>query len=331
MMNKKLLIIILILLEILSLFLMTSTSLALSDNVIDTSQAVYSMYDSFNSDMLVRVYNLSNGSLSQKYAYNQIVNYFKNPDYSYFVTYNIWDGSSYYNSFSFNQQTLYLNFYLKTGLTSSIVTTDNWSLIDTQMRELSSSNKIITFEFISDEVDDYEQSANSTFYLPRILVGYYPQSTVDFVSSINNNDTSLLQQIVANSERTATATEKMQEFLEDKTVSQESYNQNTTNVPDSSSTDLNSSFNIVKGLFSQNERVIQIPVPHSNKTIDINPNFIRLALQNNGGSGLIVLIELVYNVLLARFIVKDVNKYITKLKDGSIATDTETNIKSDML
>lgn len=330
-MNKKILIIILILLEIFSLFLLGSTSYASSENVIDTTQSVYSMYDSFNSDMLVRVYNLSNGSLSQKYTYNQIVNYFKNPDYSYFVTYNNWNGSSFYNSFSSNQTTLYLNFYKKSGLTNNLASIDNWALIDTQMRELSSSSKIISFEFVSDEVDDLEQSANSTFYLPRILIGYYPQTTVDFVSAINNNDTSLLQQIVANSERTATATEKIQEFIEDRTVDPSSYNQTIPTVPDSGSSDLDSSFNLFKGLFTQNERVIQIPVPHSNKTIDINPNFIRQALSEHGGSGLIVLIELVYNVLLARFIVKDVNKYITKLKDGSIATDTESNIKSDML
>lgn len=313
------------------IFCFPCVSFGLSDDVVDTSQAVYSIYDSFNADMLVRVYNLSNGTISQKYAYNRIVGFFKNPDYSYFVTYKTWSGDDYYNSFAYNQTTLYLNFYKKSGLTVQSAPIDNWSLINTGVRILSSSSSIISFEFVSDEVEETTYSNNS-FYLPNILVNYYPQTTVDFVSAINNNDTYLLQQIVTNSSRTATATEKIQEILEDKTVSDSSYNQSSVTVPDSSSTDLSGAFSTLKNVFVGGSDVdIVLPVPFVNKSITIDSSFVRDALVDNGGSVIVTLVELAYYFVLSVFIVKDVNRYLTKLKNGSIADSNENNIKAEIL
>lgn len=326
---------IIIILLLFLFFCFPSFSFALSDDVVDTRQAVYSVYDSFNADMLVRLYNLSNGSLSQKFAYNRILGFFKNPDYSYFVTYKTWSGYDYYNAFAYNQTILYLNFYKKNGLTLQMGTVDNWSLINTGMREITSNSSIVSFEFLSDEVTETSINSNQTFYLPNILVNYYPQTTIDFVQAYNNNDTSLLQQIVANSERTATATEKIQEFFEDDTQptasdvnnsissNNSSYNNNisipTSSNPNDSITSIFTNFTNAFTYSSSSVDTINIPIPFvRNKNITLSSNMIS---RHIFGTDLYVIIQLIYTFIFAKYFIRLAKRILNWLDRGEAFTE----------
>lgn len=74
---------------------------------------------------------------------------------------------------------------------------------------------------------------------------------------------------------------------------------------------------------------IVLPIPYVNKNITINPNFLRDLLGDN--NILIKLIESFYFFIVSLYIVKDIEKIIEKIKNGDIATSTDTNIKADML
>lgn len=159
-------------------------------------------------------------------------------------------------------------------------------------------------------------------------------SSVDNISTATQNIASSSTATQQAAEATQQTAEAIENFIKDTTVNDSSYNQTNVNVPDSSASDLDGIFNQLKNIFISGQAVdIVIPIPFTNGgNITIPSSLTRDMLGTSTPAQTIInLIELIYNFLLARWIVKDVTNYISKLKDGSIVEGSTTDIKADML
>lgn len=117
----------------------------------------------------------------------------------------------------------------------------------------------------------------------------------------------------------------------DSDVSIDSFNSVDSN--DVTSSGLTGIFNtIYNSITSWSSKDISLPVPFTNKTINIQANYTQNMLNRVGGGFLINIISTIYYFIVARFIIYSVTGIINSIKSGSILnTDTKTNITTDML
>lgn len=101
-----------------------------------------------------------------------------------------------------------------------------------------------------------------------------------------------------------------------------------TGVNDVTEQPLDNLFNSLRNAFTSTDYVdLVIDLPFVNQSITIPYDFISSHIPTS----IVSLIQLVYWFVISRFIFKDINSYISKLKSGDITDSHEGNIKADML
>lgn len=75
---------------------------------------------------------------------------------------------------------------------------------------------------------------------------------------------------------------------------------------------------------------IILDIPFTNNDITIDPTFFETKL-NNLSPMLLTLIHSFWTFLVSLYIVKDIQKLIEKIKNGSVAESSDTNIKANLL
>ena len=124
----------------------------------------------------------------------------------------------------------------------------------------------------------------------------------------------------------------MSNFMQDDNFSSDSITNNMPNsneFNDITENGFDNIFNTLRNTFtSSNYQDVVFVVPFSNgQTItlpsDLTEKIVPTAIAS--------LIQMVYWYLIARFIVKDIARYIEKAKSGDIFNSSDTNIKTDML
>lgn len=97
--------------------------------------------------------------------------------------------------------------------------------------------------------------------------------------------------------------------------------------------------NAVDGLFTSiynafctgEPRNIVFPIPFTNKSITLDPNYLRNSLTSANAGFLISFIEAFWWYFVSRIIIKDIIKKVNLIKSGNIEKLEDTNIKGDML
>lgn len=103
-------------------------------------------------------------------------------------------------------------------------------------------------------------------------------------------------------------------------------------VTDSTSSGIDSIFTSLYNAFcSGNAQDIVLPIPHTNKSITIQPYYIQNMLNNHNASWVLLFIQAFWGYLFGRFIIKDIASKIRKIKSGNIEGLQNSNIKEEML
>ena len=123
---------------------------------------------------------------------------------------------------------------------------------------------------------------------------------------------------------------KMNDFLKDDNVDQSNMTVPTDNTKDPTESGFDNIFSTVqKKLTSDDYEDIVIPIPFTEKSITIDPDFLYKALGKD--NFIITLISSLTYFFVSSFIVKDIARIVDKIKTGDITSSAETNIKTDML
>lgn len=182
-----------------------------------------------------------------------------------------------------------------------------------------------------------------SFFLPSLLINYRNVVVDNYANGINpdvNTWAFVVQAIQENTEQQEETTNEMKElnnFMKSEDVDQDAYNYPTNNPTQDPTTDgINNIFNkFYSRITNWDSSNINVYIPFANKTFTIPANASEQLLakfSNMGlGSTLKSLINAVWFYVLARYIIKDVQKYADGLKTGEILTKSDTNIKTEML
>lgn len=103
----------------------------------------------------------------------------------------------------------------------------------------------------------------------------------------------------------------------------------TENNQDITASGFDNIFNMFYNGITANPVDIVFPIPFTQHTITIQPDYIRNALGSN--NIILNLIESFWYFAVSLYIVKDIESLIRKMKNGDVATSSDTNIKADML
>lgn len=187
------------------------------------------------------------------------------------------------------------------------------------------------------------ENTNETIFLPTLLIYYNNETLFNYVNGFKPSESLyglIINSINANTEQQAETTEEMKklnDFMSSEDVDQDSYDMPTTNPTQDPTTDgINNIFNkFYSRITNWDSSNISVYIPFANKsfTIPANASEQLLAKFSNMGLGstLKSLISAVWFYVLARYIIKDVQKYVDGLKTGEILTKSDTNIKTEML
>lgn len=160
--------------------------------------------------------------------------------------------------------------------------------------------------------------------------------------NINNNTNKIvskMDEVVSAQQETTQAVEDNTRAVEhlENTITDSNVDDSSINLPQDSSNDitrdgLNGIFTSFYNAFcTGTAQDIVFPIPFTNKSITLQPNYVRSMLSNYGGSWIITLIEAFWWFLISRYIIKDIASKINKIKSGDIESVETSNIKGDML
>lgn len=104
------------------------------------------------------------------------------------------------------------------------------------------------------------------------------------------------------------------------------------NTEDITKSGIDGLFTNIYNAFCEGEaQDIVLPIPYTNKSITISPNYLSDMLTSVNATFLITIIQAFWWYLISRFIVKDIMGKINKIKSGNIEDIETENIKGDML
>lgn len=137
--------------------------------------------------------------------------------------------------------------------------------------------------------------------------------------------------ISESTKETAEELKKMNDFLHKQDVDNDSYDFNKDNpTNDITESGFDNIFQQFYDAFtSDQKKKINIPIPFANKNITFDSDFLYDALGHD--SWIVDTMKVFWLFLVSLYVVKDVEKYIEKMKNGDIVSTTDTNIKTDML
>lgn len=151
------------------------------------------------------------------------------------------------------------------------------------------------------------------------------------VNAINGLNTSIDNQTTKIEEQT-NAINNMSDFIQDDTYTTDSIVDNMPNSElynDITESGFDNIFTVLRNTFTSSnytDVVFTVPFSH-NQTITIPSDLTERIVPDL----ILNLIQIVYWFLIARFILKDISKYIENAKSGDIFSTSDTNIKTDML
>lgn len=189
----------------------------------------------------------------------------------------------------------------------------------------------------------FSHIANYNVQINSLILGYTPSEVDKFLNDIPTSSSSfavILQAITSNTEQeeeTTNEMKKLNDFMSSEDVDQDAYDMPTTNPTQDPTTDgINNIFNkFYSRITNWDSSSINVYIPFANKSFTIPANASEQLLNNFSnmglGSTLKSLISAVWFYVLARYIIKDVQKYVDGLKTGEILTKSDTNIKTEML
>lgn len=195
---------------------------------------------------------------------------------------------------------------------------------------------------------DYSSVLNNIYTdLHSLLLAVQNSSNTDVVNAVTNTSEqtqNIISTTSAETQNTISSTSaETQNLITNQTQqSQAQYNDftNTTmndndiDLPTENNQDITSSgfdsiFTSMYNVFTtDNAPDIVLPIPYANENITISPSVISSMIGNNV---IVSFIQAWYWFIVAYYIYKDVQKVIEKIKDGSIASSSDTNIKTEML
>lgn len=173
---------------------------------------------------------------------------------------------------------------------------------------------------------DYSSVLNQIYTDIHIIAGVVQNSNNnDVVNSINNTSTQT-QNLITN--QTQQSQQQYNDFT-NTTMTDSDIELPTDNNQDITSSGFDSIFTSMYNVFTTDEAPdIVLPIPYANENIIISPSAISSMIGNNV---IVSFIQAWYWFIVSYYIYKDVQKVIEKIKDGSIATSSDTNIKTEML
>ena len=157
-------------------------------------------------------------------------------------------------------------------------------------------------------------------------------NSINYQTSVIQEQTDAInEQTDAINEQTDAINEQT-DYLQDDTINNNSIYLPQDNTNDITSDGVNNIFNSIYTAFCTGQaQDIVFPVPFTNKSITLSPNYLYNMLYNNGATWVITIIQAFYWYIISRFIVKDIINKITKIKSGNLEDIENSNIKGDML
>ena len=151
---------------------------------------------------------------------------------------------------------------------------------------------------------------------------------------LSDNDTLISQNadMIEQQEQINENLEDLNDTITDDTIESTASDLPSTNVTDPTQNGINNIFQSIYNAFciGQAQDII-FPIPFTNKSITLSPNYVKDMLTNNNATWIYTLIQAFWGYLIGRFIVYDVMKKINKIKSGDIEQLETSNIKGDML
>lgn len=184
-------------------------------------------------------------------------------------------------------------------------------------------------------------STSGYFFLPRAVYLKYDNTLNDFINKYIPGSNIPTQTVtVVNMDNVINAlddlkdkTDETNEYLKSEDTSGVDYSTPQPEVSDITesgfSTIFTKFYNNITSTSSGTS--IILPIPFTNKNITIPSNYTSNILNNHIGGVLKTLIQTIWYYLVAVYIVKDIAKIVQSIKDGSIMSKTDTNIKTEML
>ncbi|MCI8291363.1 MAG: hypothetical protein HFJ25_03825 [Clostridia bacterium] len=189
-----------------------------------------------------------------------------------------------------------------------------------------------SFNLNNNKLREYD---NYTFFVPTPVLGLKNQYVEQYFreeGSKSTNDLFFMLQSIKES------IDETNEFLKDDTKDDtviSTLPDNSSSSNDPTETGFNNIFNSFKNAFTNNSSLeFEIKIPFANKSFWLESNFIsRYAKKWTFVAGITFLdfIHMFWYFVFSLYIVKDVEKVVEKIKNGDIATSSDTNIKTDML
>lgn len=165
------------------------------------------------------------------------------------------------------------------------------------------------------------------------LGSYTMNLTTEEQEQINeDSNKQVLSDISNNQKETTQAIENLENTITNTNVNFNDIDLPTDDSEDITSNGVNNIFSSFYNAFCSGEpQNIVFPIPYTNKSITIEPNYLRDMLSNNGASWVISFIEAFWWYIISRYIIKDILDKINKIKSGNIEKIENSNIKGDML
>ena len=187
----------------------------------------------------------------------------------------------------------------------------------------TNGNGSVTFTF--DGAHNNNPISSKSFVQPYILYGYRSPYINSWL--IDQSDTSAKDIASAVQELNDNLTNTNPSSADDDTISDGI--DFDTGTQDTTAGGFNSIFNKFYNGISETPRQIVVPIPYANTSFTIDPNWTANALGAN--SWIVTTINSLWFCLVGLYIYKDIQKLIEKIQNGSIATSSDTNIKTEML
>lgn len=190
---------------------------------------------------------------------------------------------------------------------------------------------------INTETRTLSSADNQTVYVPFQISFYKDYEFINFVNSLNSKNTNdvivAINQCNQSINNVKSSVDETNKFLKDTNTTDSDYDFDSDNqTNDVSSNALNAIFTQIYNAFTKTEvSDIEFPLPFVNKSIVLEANFFRKLLNKYGLESIVYLTQTVWLFAISTYIIKDISKYVDRLKTGEILTKSDTNIKSDML
>lgn len=177
--------------------------------------------------------------------------------------------------------------------------------------------------------DDY----TFTKAVPFSLLGVRNSDFDTFIHNYNNKSSDDLYVMLQNINENI---KKTNDFLTDSNI--DNSNVNTPSQPsqnDPTSAGFDNIFNSFKSAFTDSSQSeMSITIPFANRSFYLTSDFLSRYLKDVkfiGNVGFLDFVHMFWLFVFSLYIVKDVEKVVEKIKNGDIATSSDTNIKTEML